>query len=98
MENENENIKENIDEENEQVQGSEQEISGGTEAQASELTPTIDELNKALQDALVENATLKQRLETVTRERDEAQEVFLSTGRQSEEKQRNYNDILGDIR
>lgn len=68
------------------------------ESEASnDVTPTTDELSKALESALVENATLKQRLETVTRERDEANALFLNGGRKSEPAEKTYNDILGDI-
>lgn len=92
-----ENVSRETNEENISRETNEENVSRETNEENA-VTPSVEELNKALEDALVENATLKQRLEAVTRERDEANALFLGSGRASEEKERTYNDIIGDIK
>lgn len=58
----------------------------------------IEEISKSLELALSEIEVLKEKLEIVTRERDEANALFMKKGIDSENNEKTYNDILGDIK
>lgn len=59
---------------------------------------SLEDLKNALKNALYENSLLKEQLARTTKERDEAHNAFLRSGRDYEEKERNYASIVSDIR
>lgn len=60
---------------------------------------SLEDLKNALKNALYENSMLKERLTRTERERDEANNAFLKSSRESEEnKKRDYASIVSDIK
>lgn len=60
---------------------------------------SLEDLKNALKNALYENSMLKEQLTRTTKERDEANDAFLNSGKDYEkENKRDYASIVSDIR
>lgn len=64
-----------------------------------EAEESTEDLKKMLSDALMENAQLKQQLEVLQNDLNEAHRVFMTQPRESEEdKERTYDSINNNIK
>ena len=92
-------VKEDEREEVEEVEKStdNEHVLNDVEEDNREEAESLEDLREALKNALYENSVLKSKLESVTKERDEAHVVFMNEGRNVEEEKRTFSNLKKDI-
>lgn len=65
---------------------------------AREEGESVADLKQALQQALYENAMLRQRAEKAEKNAEDAHNAFLKGGKEIEKDNRTYNSIVGDLK